>query len=96
MVSKSSSGPFIQELVAHPKIDYGKDVIGIGMTYQVWFPQALTGTEQLIAGGSTDNEVLGEIDTADAVEATDEGLPRRVVDSSNDRTDEPRTKPSLV
>jgi hypothetical protein len=35
---------------------------------KIRLPQAFTGTEKLVGGGTRNDEVLGEVDTADRVE----------------------------
>lgn len=37
---------------------------------EIWLPQAFAGTEELVRGGARDDEVLGKVDTPDAVEAS--------------------------
>jgi hypothetical protein len=66
------------------------------MPYQIWFPQPLASTEQLVARCSTDNEVLCKVDAPNAVEAADEWLPRRLVDSRNHGADKVGAEPLLV
>ena len=67
-----------------------------GGSYKIGLPQSFASTEELIAGGSADNEVLRKVDTTDAVEATDEGLSGGVVDASNDGADEVWAETLLV
>ncbi|KAJ8105932.1 hypothetical protein OPT61_g9875 [Boeremia exigua] len=52
--------------------------------------------EQLVARGAADDKVLGEVDAADAVEAADERLPRRLVDACDDGADKVRAEALLV
>jgi hypothetical protein len=66
------------------------------MTYQIRLPQSFTSTKQLITCSSTDDEVLGEVDTPNTVEAADERLSRGLVDSCNDWADEVRAKSLLI
>jgi hypothetical protein len=65
-------------------------------THQVRLPQTLARSKQLIARCSTDNKVLGKVNAPDAVEAANEGLPRRLVDAGNHRADKVRAEPLLV
>ena len=65
-------------------------------TYQIRFPQPLTGPKQLIARGPGDDEVLCEINATDAIEPAYERFPRRVVDAGDDGTDEIRAEALLV
>lgn len=104
MVSNRSSAAWdLSASVGHaaspsPRIHHlfiNTEELGIS-TYQTRFPQTLTGTKQLLASRPAHDEVLGEIDTPDAVEAADEGLARRLVDTSHDGADEKGTESSLV
>lgn len=65
-------------------------------THQIRLPQTFTGTEQLFAGRSAHDEVLGKVDTADAVKSADERLAGRLVDTTDDRTDKKRSEALLV
>lgn len=65
-------------------------------THQIRFPKTFAGTEQLITRRSAHNEVLREVDAPDAVKATDEWLPRCVVDAGDHRRHEVGSEPSLV
>lgn len=58
-----------------------------GKAYQVWLPQSLASSEQLIARCSADNEILGEVDATNAVKPTDKRLPCGLVDPCNHRAD---------
>lgn len=66
------------------------------VTYQIRLPQALAHAEELFTRRAADNEVLGEIDTADRVETADEGLSALGLETRNDRADEVGAKPALV
>lgn len=66
------------------------------ITYQVGLPQALAHTEQLFGGGTADDEVLGEVDAADGVEAADEGLAGLGLEAGDDGTDEVGAEAALV
>lgn len=65
-------------------------------TYQIGLPETFTGTKQLVTGGTSYNEVFGKVDTSNAVESANKRLPRCMIDSSEDWTDEPRTESSFV
>jgi hypothetical protein len=91
MVSKRSSGPYGQRLAfvsthTHEFIT----------PYQIWLPQPLASTEQLVARCSTDNEVLRKVDAPNAVKAANEWLSRRLVDSRNHRADKVGAESLLV
>lgn len=68
----------------------------MGNTYEIGFPETLAGSEELITGGTTDDEVLGKVDTANTVKAADKRLPGSVVDSGNDGADKVWTETALV
>lgn len=63
---------------------------------EVGLPQALAGAVELGARGAADDEVLGEVDAADRVEAADERLAGALVDAGDHRRDEVRSEPPLV
>lgn len=65
-------------------------------TYKIRLPQTLAGTEELVARRSADNEVLGEIDTPDAVKPANEGLSSCLVDTRQYGTDKEWTETLLV
>lgn len=65
-------------------------------TYQIRLPQTLAHAEQLVAGGAAHDEVLGEVDAADGVEAADEGLAGLGLEAGHDGGDEVGTEAALV
>lgn len=65
-------------------------------SYQIWLPKTLARSKQLVARGPADDKVLREIDTPDAIEAADEGLPGLLVDAGDDGADEEGPEPALV
>ena len=76
MVSNRSSGAYkVQVLSAKSSQQRGSQA----MPYQIWLPQSLTRSKELIASRPRDNEVLCEIDTPNAIKATDERLASLVV-----------------
>lgn len=89
MVSKRSSG-------ACSLVRTEQTLRECAYTYQIRLPETLAGTEELVACGSADNEILGEIDTANAVKAADERLPRCWVDTCQHGADEVGTKALFV
>lgn len=70
--------------------------VSIIITYQVGLPQALAHAEELLGGGAGDDEVLGEVDAADGVEAADEGLRGLGVEAGDDGADEVGAEAALV
>lgn len=67
-----------------------------GRTHQIRLPQTLAHAEELLGGGAADDEVLGEVDAADGVEAADEGAPRLGLEPGDDGADEPGAEAALV
>ena len=65
-------------------------------TYQVWLPQTLARTKQLVTGSSADNENLVKVDAPDAVKSTDERLPSFVIYTRNNRADKEWAESLLV
>lgn len=68
----------------------------IMLTNQVWLPQPFAGSEELITGCPTNNEILCKIYTTYRVETTNERLPRRMIDTCKHRANEVRSKSLLV
>lgn len=67
-----------------------------GGTHQVGFPETLAHAEELLGGGAADDEVLGEVDAADGVEAADEGGAGLGVEAGDDGADEVGAEAALV
>lgn len=65
-------------------------------THQSWLPETLAGTKKLFTSCPTDNKILGKINTANTVKSANKWLTCRLVDSGHHRTDEERSKPSLI
>lgn len=65
-------------------------------THQIRLPQALACSKELVARRAAHDEVLGEINATNAVEAADEGLAGGVVDAGNDGADKVRAEAALV
>lgn len=68
---------------------------GMG-TNQVCLPKTFAHAKKLLRRGTGDDEVLCKIDTANAIEATDEGLARRRVESCHDGADKVGSEAALV
>lgn len=66
------------------------------MAYQVGLPQTLAHAEELFGGGAADDEVLGEVDAADGVEAADEGEAGLGLEAGDDGADEVGAEAALV
>jgi hypothetical protein len=67
-----------------------------GGTYKVWLPQALAHAKELLRRRTRDNEILGEVDTANTIESADERLASGGVEASDHGADEVRAKTLLV
>jgi hypothetical protein len=69
---------------------------GCWTTYQIGFPETLAHAEELFGRGAADDEVLGEVDAADGVEAADEGAAGLGVEARDHGADEVRAEAALV
>lgn len=95
---KDPLAPVIIESACHspnlPHRPYRKPVDG--STYQIWFPETLASTKQLITRRSTDNKVLCKIDTTNAIKPADKRLSTLLIETCNHRANEVGTESLLV